>query len=189
MNKHRILIVDDDVETRETYAEVFRNASFEVLEAQDGLEGMDIATKEKPDIIFTGIIMPRMDGFSMMEELQKNVATAGIPVVISSHMGREQDQQKANVLGAKDFILRGMTSPREVVQKIQSLLTASGSYRLAIDQYSFDAQKLAKEINFSAKLNCLECNEKLCLEIKVKNPQENNFQARFICPNCGWEAK
>jgi len=66
----KIIIVDDDDETRTAYAEIFRNKGFKVLEARDGVEGLDIATSEEGiDAIFTGIVMPRMDGFQMIEAL------------------------------------------------------------------------------------------------------------------------
>ena len=63
----KMLLVDDDVDTQSLYAEVFRAAGFEVREAKDGLEGLDMATAERPDVVFTGIIMPRMDGFALTE--------------------------------------------------------------------------------------------------------------------------
>jgi len=122
----KILVVDDDVPTREMYAEVLSKAGYEIIQANDGLEGLDLATKDMPDLIFTGIVMPRMDGFTLMETLKKTVMTANIPVVISSHMGREEDQQRANVLGAKDFIMRDVTPPKQVVERINALFIRSG---------------------------------------------------------------
>lgn len=85
----KILLVDDDEMIRGIYSEVFRNNGFEVEEARDGLEGLEKARSIIPDIIFTGIIMPKMEGFDLMEALKKNVATSQIPVFISSHLGRE----------------------------------------------------------------------------------------------------
>ncbi|HEX8974501.1 MAG TPA: response regulator [Patescibacteria group bacterium] len=188
--KLKILLVDDDAVLRKMYAEIFETANFDVVEAGDGIEGLDMATKELPDVIFTGIVMPRMDGFAMMETLKKTVMTASIPVVISSHMGREEDQQKANTLGAKDFIVRDVTRPVEVVERISSLFTKpGGEYKLAFSPYEQDAQKLAKDLNFQASFLCLECSEKLALKLKLKDPQARVFEAQFICPKCGWEAK
>ncbi|MCX6766148.1 MAG: response regulator [Candidatus Moranbacteria bacterium] len=187
--KLKILLVDDDDSTREIYAEVFKNSDFDVLEAKDGVEGLDIATRELPDVIFTGIIMPRMDGFTMMEALKKNLATSNIPVVISSHMGREEDQQKANVLGARDFIVRDVTSPNQVVERINALFLAGGEYRLDFNAYNLDAQKLARELGLNNNFQCLECNEKLVMQLKLQNPKEQLFEARFLCPHCGWVAR
>ena len=104
---YKILIIDDDDTIRESYALKFRQEKFEVISAKDGVEGLDLAHKEKPDIIFTGIIMPRMTGFELMGALSKEVSTSEIPVVISSHLGRKEDDQRAKELGAKDFIIHG----------------------------------------------------------------------------------
>lgn len=186
MAKLKILIVDDDIELREMYAEIFQNANFEVAVAFDGLEGLDKATKDVPDVIFTGIVMPRMDGFSMIEALQKTMMTSNIPVVVSSHMGREEDRIRATKLGVKDFIIRGTTRPIEVVERISSIFTQAGNeYRLEFNPYAQDAQKLAKELNFQASYLCLDCNEKLVLNLKLMDPKDRVFEAKFICPGCG----
>lgn len=188
--KNKILLVDDDDLTREMYAEVFRLDGFEVIEAKDGIEGLDIATREIPDIIFTGIVMPRMDGFSMIQELRKIVQTASIPVVISSHFGREEDQQKANVLGARDFIIRDLVSPKQAVEKIKAILSNGGNYRIEFNPYSFDAQKLAKNLGLNENFQCMECDEKMILELNLINDsQKKVFEIKLICPNCGWTIK
>lgn len=187
--KPTILIVDDDGPTRDMYAEVFKNAEFSVVTAKDGLEGVEIALKEKPDVIFTGIVMPRMDGFAMMEALKKNLATSNIPVIISSHMGREEDQQRANVLGARDFIIRDATPPNQVVKKVKSLFAEGGEYRIDFNAYNLDAQKLAREIGMNNNFQCLDCGGKVILQLKLKDPKENIFEARFMCPKCGWVAR
>lgn len=188
--KKKILLVDDDALLREMYAEIFQNANFEVIQAGDGLEGLDKATKEIPDVIFTGIVMPRMDGFDMMEALKKTVMTANIPVVISSHMGRGEDQQRANKLGAKDFIIRDVTRPVEVIERISSLFVEPGKeYKLEFNPFALDAQEIAKDLHFEASFNCLECDEKLTLRMILKDPQARAFESHFVCPKCGWEAK
>lgn len=183
----KILIVDDDTDIREIYVAVFRKDGFNVIEAKDGIEGLDMAIKEIPDVVFTGIIMPRMDGFTMMDALKKNVATSKIPVVISSHMGREEDKRKAEKLGAKDFIVRGTTSPKQAVERIK-VLFMEGDYAIEFDPYSLDAAKLARDLNIE-NFQCMECNEKLVLKIHLDNPKEGIFSARFVCPKCGWILK
>lgn len=186
----KILIIDDDIDLREMYAEIFQGKNFVVLQANDGVEGLDLATRELPDVIFTGIVMPRMDGFSMIESLQKNVATSAIPVVISSHMGREEDKVRANSLGVKDFIIRGTTRPVEVIERINSLFGDSiVEYKLDFDHQALDAQKLAKELNAKEDFKCLNCDEKLLLDLQFSYPKDGTLKAKFVCPNCGREAK
>ena len=187
--KIKILVVDDDLESREMYKEVLQKANFTVLEGSDGVEGLDLATRNLPDVIFTGIIMPRMDGFSMMEELKKNVTTSRIPVIIFSHMGREEDQRKANLLGAKDFIVRDLVTPVQVVERIKSIFVKSGSYQIEFNPYSLDAQKLAKDLNLSDDFQCMECDEKMIMNLKLIDVREKKFEVKFVCPNCGWAVK
>ncbi len=186
----KIIIVDDDVELREIYAEIFQSNNFEVLQAGDGVEGLDLVTKELPDVIFTGIVMPRMDGFSMIEALQKNVATSTIPVVISSHMGREEDRIKADSLGVKDFIIRGTTRPIEVLDRINILFKQTKmEYRLDFDALSADAQKLSKDLNLKEGFKCENCDEKLSLNLELSSPQSKTLKAEFVCQKCGFQLK
>lgn len=63
----KILIVDDDKMQREIYVAVFRAAKFEVVSAEDGQEGWDKFQAEKPDTVFTGIMLPKMTGFELIE--------------------------------------------------------------------------------------------------------------------------
>lgn len=186
--KIKILIVDDDHATREMYAEIFRNSDFKVMEANDGLSGLDIAGREMPDVIFTGIVMPRMDGFSMMEELRKNVSTADIPVVISSHLGRETDRQRANTLGARDFIVRDTTPPREVMERIRAIFLG-GEYKLDFNAYNLDAQKLARDLGLNQDFQCLECGQKMVLRLKMTDAKTRKYEAVFVCPHCGAESR
>ena len=188
--KPKILIVDDDLELKLLYAEIFRNASFEVILANDGVEGLDKASKELPEVIFTGIVMPRMDGFSMIESLRKTVMTSNIPIVISSHMGREEDKARASELGVKDFIIRGTTTPVEVLDRIKALLTVSSDeFVLEIDASSPGALEIAKKLNFQENFKCSACGEKIIIKLKLINPQESLFEARLNCSKCGKKAK
>lgn len=187
--KTKILIIDDDDETRKMYAEVFKNENFKVIEAKDGVEGLDKATTEIPDVIFTGIIMPRMDGFSLMEALKKNLATSEIPIVVSSHMGREEDRQKANILGARYFVVKGFTTPKELLKKVKSLFIGGKEYYLEISNLSMDAPKLAQDLGLNRDFECLECDDKLVMKIIASDKNGGGLEARLVCPSCGWQAK
>ncbi len=184
MNKKiKILVVDDDDLMRETYVEVFKQKSFEVIEAIDGLEGLDKATQEIPDVIFTGIMMPKMDGFSLKEALAKNVVTASIPVVMSSHMGREEDRERANQLGVKEFIVKGMITPNQVVTKIKNLFSA-GEYKIKFYTEDLDAQRLSEDLGLSSNFGCPQCSQEMVLALNIENKEKHQFSAQLICPNC-----
>jgi PleD family two-component response regulator len=182
-NKIRVLIVDDDESSRNIYADVFKQSGFEVSEAVDGIDGLDKATKNIPDVIFTGIIMPRMDGFALKDALSKNVNTAKIPVFILSHMGREEDRQRAIELGAKDFIIQGMITPRQVVEKVK-VMFGPGEYTLKIKEEELDASKLMADLHLKEGLKCPQCGGDMVLKMRVKDVVKYKFDAQLICPQC-----
>lgn len=184
MAKTKILIVDDDDNVRNLYADVFKEKGFEVIEAIDGVDGLDKATKKNPDVIFTGIVMPRMDGFGMIEVLKKNVATSNMPVIMSSHLGREQDKQRAKNLGVKDFIVLGYYTPREVVEKFKLLFSAR-EYELKIVPNELGAKKLASDLKIKEGLRCEKCDSELILSLKIADEKDKIFSAKFVCLKCG----
>ncbi len=181
--KKKILIVEDDEATRAMYVSVLLEKGFQVVEAVDGLEGFDKAIKEKPDLIFTGIMMPKMDGFMMLEALKKNVATSKIPVAISSHMGREEDQKKAVEMGAKDFIPRDYNTPNQVAQRLMAIIS-SNIYKIKINVEELDAPKLLADLEIKAGLKCERCGGDIVL---VLNKGEE-MTAKLACAKCGIEA-
>jgi PleD family two-component response regulator len=183
-NKSKILIIDDDEPVRSLYSEIFKKEGFEVEEAVDGVEGMDMATKNPPNVIFTGIVMPRMDGFMLKEALAKNVSTASIPVVVSSHLGREEDRERAMQLGVKDFIVRNMVTPKEAVERVRKVL-GSGEYRVKINTTELDAAQLAKDIHLKENYHCSYCGSDLILVLSVSDISTHEFKTKIICPNCG----
>jgi CheY-like chemotaxis protein len=177
-----ILVVDDDIAARRLYREVFQNEGYNVLTAQDGLEGLDLAIREAPDLVFTGIIMPRMDGFELIRSLRKNAATSHIPVVMYSHLGREQDKRKAQDLGVKDFVVRSVVTPKEVVDRVKVYLGDSQGYLLEFDATAQDAAKLARDFDFPAYFEC-SGGKRMVLKLKPLHKQKDKwtFMATFEC--------
>jgi len=109
----RILIIDDEKSIRRTLREILEYENFKVEEAQDGLEGLNIALKEKFDIILCDIKMPKMDG---MEALEKLIAAAvDAPVVMISGHGNIETAVEAVKKGAYDFIQKPLDLNRLLV--------------------------------------------------------------------------
>jgi DNA-binding response OmpR family regulator len=181
--KLKILIVDDDEMMRSVYADVFQKNNFEVIEAKDGLEGLEKAAENIPDIIFTGIVMPKMGGFDLIESLKKDTETARIPVVISSHMGIAEDKKRAMNLGAKDFFIKNFDTPNEVLARVESIFEKN-SYQLKIMTDELDAKKVAKSIFGSVDFKCKKCGEGKIIKIGMTNLAAGEFKGKFICPEC-----
>ena len=180
--KHKILIVDDDDIIRETYIQVFQNKNFETIGAKDGVEGIDLATKENPDVILMGIVMPRMDGFQLISALRENIGTKDIPIAMISHLGREDDRKRARKMGIDNFIVQGEMTPREVVEKLKSLISLGSSFMLGFDYFGWDAPALAKKLGVR-NFECPNCQNKIVLEL-IPKTEGKGFDAFFKCPKC-----
>lgn len=181
-NNKKILIIDDDEDTRSIYVDVFKKNDFEVIEASDGVEGLDKATSEEGiDVIFTGIIMPRMDGFQMIEALKERTETANIPIFINSHLGREDDKKKSDELGVEGFIIRGVVSPAQAVRKILHQLDGE-EYDLKIDPLDLDGQEFIKKFNFPEEFLCDNCGKALVINVRA---EKDGFKGKIKCSGCG----
>lgn len=180
----QVLLVDDDINTRSLYAEALRGVNFDVTEANDGLEGLEKANSEIPDIIITGIIMPRMDGFQFVEALNRNVATSQIPVMILSHLGREEDARRAKELGIQDFLIKNMTSPNDMVTRINAHFSSNDYYILALDTFDFDAGRFAKDFKLNSDFVCSKNgggNGRIALKLRKRQDNSQMFDAEITC--------
>ncbi len=89
-----------------------------VLLARNGQEGLLTMKKENPDLVLCDIIMPKMGGFEVMEEMSKDEDLKKIPIVIISNSGQPVELDKAKRLGAKDWLVKTEFDPQEVLIKV-----------------------------------------------------------------------
>lgn len=120
-NAPRVLVVDDDRSTRETYRSILSWAGFEVYESHNGMDALNKIESLHPDVIFTGVVMPQMGGFELVQNIRK-LATKQPFVLINSHTDNENDRRAAASLGVDGFFVRGFSSPRNVVKLINRLV-------------------------------------------------------------------
>ncbi len=102
----RILCIDDDPDMRNVIRLMLETSGYEMEEASDGQEGVDLALKIAPDLIVCDIQMPGLDGFQTLEELHKHESTAHIPFIFMTGQDPRTHLRKGMNLGANDFILK-----------------------------------------------------------------------------------
>lgn len=117
----RILLVDDDQHIRSTFAVSLRAKGFEVTECSDGLEALAWLEQNRADYLITGIKMPNLGGFELVEKIKQDSKLRLMPFFIFSHRGDESDRRRAKELGAADFFVYGFVSPNDVAAAIQNL--------------------------------------------------------------------
>lgn len=124
-NTIKILLVEDDTFLSSMYSTKFNLEGFVVAAAHDGEEGYKLAKKEKPDIILLDILLPKMDGFTVLDNLKKDEETKDIPVIMLTNLGQKEDVKKGFEKGAVGYLIKAHFMPSEVVEKIKSTLDGS----------------------------------------------------------------
>ena len=114
----KILIVEDEEIMIDLLQRKLAKEGFEILIARDGEEGLKAMREKPPDIVLLDIIMPKMGGFEVMEEMQKDKELKKIPVIVISNSGQPVEIDKAQRLGAKDWLIKTEFDPQEVIDKV-----------------------------------------------------------------------
>ena len=118
----KIVIVEDDTFLAGMYSTRLSTEGYTVLMASDGQVGLDMITKEKPDIILLDIILPEMDGFTVLQKIKSQESTKNTPVILLTNLGQKADVERGMELGASDYLIKAHFTPSEVVAKIKALI-------------------------------------------------------------------
>jgi DNA-binding response OmpR family regulator len=105
----------------ESVSYVVRKAGFEVVVAEDGEEALRMGRKEKPDLIFLDIMMPKVTGYEVCRQLKEDPETRATYIVMLTARGQEEDERKALDMGADEFMTKPF-SPRKMRAKLLEIL-------------------------------------------------------------------
>ena len=117
-----VLVVEDDPVILRLLEVNFELEGFAVVLAHDGVEGVDLARADKPDIIVSDIMMPRMSGIELVEALKADEATASIPIILLSAKAQTSDLKSGMDAGADDYITKPF-EPLDLVDRVNALLS------------------------------------------------------------------
>jgi DNA-binding response OmpR family regulator len=116
MTALKILIVDNEIEDRNKLGEGLQRSGFSVAYAATAREGMNIAITRRPDLIVTELMLPDVDGFSLLEILKRTALTSQIPVVVLSEWASSESRRTSLKSGAEKFLPKPCTASRLVSQ-------------------------------------------------------------------------
>ena len=117
----KVLLIEDDTFFREFYASKLTEEGMEVEIAGDGIEGLEKINKVKPDVVLLDIIMPKKDGFEVLQTISQSPTLKKIPVIVFSTLGQESDMERAKKLGAVDYINKSFFDFDGLKSKIQAV--------------------------------------------------------------------
>ena len=119
----RVLIVDDSPTETYKISQMLSKHGYEVLTAESGEKGLEMARAEKPDVVLMDIVMPGMNGFQATRQLTSDSATSAIPVIIVTTKDQETDRLWGKRQGAKGYLTKPVDDST-LVSTIKSVLTA-----------------------------------------------------------------
>jgi CheY-like chemotaxis protein len=195
----KILMVEDNAKARAIGKAKLVEAGYEVAEAGDGVEALKALENSIPDLILLDLMMPLMDGYKVLQVVKTNPRTRDVPVIILSGQGQTEEVNKGLKLGAADFLVKMRTTPKLLLEKVESLLQPSSSgprpgpargpavphYHLAVKAQGFDAARLAGDFGLPPEYHCAKCGSPLLLEVVPDfSHSEPWFTGHFICLQC-----
>lgn len=118
-----ILLVEDDVSLSKMYATKFTKEGFRVIVANDGADGLAKAASAHPNLILLDMRLPKYSGIEFLEQLQQHSPqTFNIPILALTNQAEKQDAERALKLGVKEYLIKAMYTPEEVLQKVRTHL-------------------------------------------------------------------
>lgn len=175
--KKLVLVIDDNKDIRENTAEILDLAGYKTMTAENGKEGVEIAIKEKPDVIVCDIMMPELDGYGVLHMLRKNTDTANTPFIFLTAKTERGDFRKGMDMGADDFI----TKPFEEIELLNAVEVRFKKAQILDQAYSPNQSGLAqfiKDVKKSGLIEKLEekyevesCHKKQVLYSEGRKPR------------------
>jgi len=118
----KVLIIEDEEIMIDLLQRKLTQEGYDVSVARDGEEGLEAMREVKLDLIILDIIMPKMGGFEVMEEMAKDKELKKIPVIVISNSGQPVELNRAQKLGAKDWLIKTEFDIQEVLAKVKKQL-------------------------------------------------------------------
>ena len=116
-----VLAADDDEDILGLVAFRLERSGFDVLQARDGEEALELAVREQPDLAVLDVMMPKLDGFEVTRRLRAEAATSRMPIILLTARAQDADVQRGFDAGADDYI-RKPFSPNELRARVQAIL-------------------------------------------------------------------
>lgn len=168
MNKKRILVIEDNQEVRENLEEILELYGYDIVTAEDGKIGVDKAMECDPDLILCDVMMPRLDGFGVLNILGRKSETASIPFIFLTAKAEKADFRRGMNLGADDYIAKPFYKD-ELLSVIETRLKKSQKLK---QQFDGTAQGLSAFINEAKGYEALK---KLSDDRKVKSYKKRDL--------------
>lgn len=122
-NQKKVLVIEDETALSELLSEKFAQEGFKVRSAESAETGIKLALNFLPDLILLDIILPGMDGLTMLKKLRQNRWGSRVPVIILSNLNDQESVSKAMKIGVYDFLVKSNVKLSDVVEEVREVLS------------------------------------------------------------------
>ncbi|MBL9215245.1 MAG: response regulator [Opitutaceae bacterium] len=191
----KILVIDDDKEIRIVIAELLNMSGYEVIEAASGQQGLDLADQSAPDLILLDVMMPGIDGWTVLTKLQSKPRLADVPVIVLSAVS---DSDMAMSLGAASVLLKPVDASRLTAEIAMQLCPVDGSFVLLVEDdpdsrnllirmFEKEGWQFRAAVNGNAALRVLHKAAPVFIILDLKMSGMNGFELlEVIGKNPAW---
>lgn len=123
----KILLVEDDSSLREIYSIRLTAEGYEVVSAGDGEAALAAAVREKPDLVLSDVMMPKISGFDMLDILRQTPETKDIKVIMMTALSSEDQRERGNALGADRYLVKSQVGIEDVVNAVHEVMGDNGT--------------------------------------------------------------
>ena len=168
----KILLIEDNPEIRDNTSEILELAGYKVAAAENGKVGLEVAIANKPDLIICDIMMPDIDGYTVLTELQKQPRLAHIPFIFMTAKVEREDLRLGMELGADDYITKPFT-PVELLSAIRARMKKQQQYSSQYNEERERAKALKQKIGELEQLS--QTREELLVRVteELRDPMSN----------------
>jgi CheY-like chemotaxis protein len=122
MATYKIMLVEDDSNLRAIYGDRLLAEGYEIVSARDGEEGLATAVKEKPDLIISDVMMPKISGFDMVDILRTTPETKDVKIIMMTALSQAEDKARADKLGADKYLVKSQVTLEDVARVVHEVL-------------------------------------------------------------------
>src|SRR4029079_10901405 len=123
----KVMLVEDDNNLREIYEARLLAEGYEIVSAKDGEEALALAVKEKPDLIISDIMMPKISGFDMLDILRSTAETKNTKAIMMTALSQAEDKDRADKLGADRYLVKSQVTLEDVAREAREVLSGQDS--------------------------------------------------------------
>ncbi|GAB4145501.1 MAG: hypothetical protein Fur0037_13430 [Planctomycetota bacterium] len=122
MSQRTVLVVDDEPFICRSLSFVLGKDNYRVLEARDGEEALSVIRKEKPDLVFLDVMMPKINGFEVTRAVRADPDLRGVRIILLTAKGQESDRESGREAGADDYMTKPF-SPTRILERARQILS------------------------------------------------------------------